>query len=356
MTKGKILVVGSSLEDKGGITTVMTNIKNSFIANEYNMEFISTYITGTIFKRTFYYFSGILNLLLKLVRKRPDIVHIHMSYKGSFYRKSLIIMIVKIFKVPIILHIHGSTFKDFYRNLSPIKRRYCNYVLNLPDKLLVLSQEWKRFFSNFVNPEKISTLYNGVFVSSEKKEYIQREIPTLLFLGRLGKRKGVYDLIEAIKEIDKNRYKFQCILAGDGEVEEVKELIEKKGLNNHIKCTGWIGPETKKKLIEDSDILILPSYNEGLPMAILEAMEQGLSVISTNVGGIPELVTAKNGILTKPGDIISIQKAIIELISNPEKRKFMFRNNINEIQKKYNLEDILLKLKGIYQLTISKKR
>ncbi|MFJ6412494.1 glycosyltransferase family 4 protein [Terribacillus saccharophilus] len=354
MKKKTILVVGSSLKDKGGITTVMNNIKKSSISNEFNLDFIATYITGNIIKRALCYFFGIMKLFLKLFSK-PSLVHIHMSYKGSFYRKSLIILLVRQFRIPIVLHVHGSTFKDFYFGLSKMKKRYCKYILNIPDKVLVLSKEWKRFFSTIVREDKIMTLYNGVFVSNEIEKYKHNDIPTLLFLGRLGKRKGVYDLLEALEDIDKTDYKFNCIIAGDGEVEEVKQLIENKDLKDCVRCTGWIDVHKINELLLESDILILPSYNEGLPMAILEAMEKGLSIISTNVGGIPELVTKDNGLLVNPGDISSLKIAIKDLVSKSERREELYYNNISKIREEYNLEDILMKLRNLYNSTINKE-
>ena len=160
--KTKVLVIGSSLADKGGIVTVMKNIQSSAISKEFEMDKVNTYITGSVYKRLSIFMSGFLSFLLKLLFNRPDILHIHMSYNGSFYRKSLFILIAKLFNVPVIVHVHGSSFKDFYARLSNGQKKYCLFVLNKCDKLIVLSKEWYQYFSSLIPKDKIQVLYNGV--------------------------------------------------------------------------------------------------------------------------------------------------------------------------------------------------
>lgn len=107
-------------------------------------------------------------------------------------------------------------------------------------------------------------------------------------MGRLGERKGVYDLLQSIQQLKTLGVTANFNLAGDGEVEEVKALVQQYGIEDCVNVLGWINGEQKEKLMREADLLVLPSYHEGLPMAILEAMNCGLPIISTTVGGIPK--------------------------------------------------------------------
>jgi glycosyltransferase involved in cell wall biosynthesis len=352
--KEKILVVGSSLKDKGGIVTVMNNIGNSFIGKEFHLDMVETYITGSKWARLKIFLKGFFHFWVKLKKNKPNLVHIHMSYKGSFYRKSLFVLTSKLFGLPTIVHVHGSSFKDFYSSLSLPHKKYVNYILNKTDKLIVLSEEWKKFFSAIVEKNKLQVLYNGVKISNYQLNKTN-QIPVCLFLGRLGKRKGTYDLIEAVKIIKNKGIKAKFLLAGDGEIEKVKELIQTSYLSDYVETLGWISGEQKIKLLEDSDLFVLPSYNEGLPMAILEAMDYGLPIISTPVGGIPEVVeNGVNGFLVKPGDISKLADALEKLICNYELRVEMGMRNQKKIREQFDLDVLLKDLAQLYKDLVRK--
>ena len=90
---------------------------------------------------------------------------------------------------------------------------------------------------------------------------------------------------------------------GDGEISRVKKIVNEKKLKKYIKVLGWIDKDKKEKYLRECSIFILPSYNEGMPMSIIEAMAYKNAVISTNVGGIPQVIdNNKNGILIEQGD------------------------------------------------------
>lgn len=355
--KTKVLVVGSSLADKGGIVTVMKNINDSSISKEFTMDMVATYITGSALKRVSIFVSGFFRFLLKLLTNRPDVLHIHMSYKGSFYRKSLFVLVAKTFSIPVIVHVHGSSFKDFYAGLSEGQKKYCRFILNKCDKLVVLSKEWYQYFSSLVPNGKVQVLYNGVTKSNFTLQKKNNVPPIALFMGRLGKRKGTYDLIEAIKLLKENGIKGKFLLAGDGEIEEVNKLIDTYQLHEYVETLGWINGDQKKSLLKTSDLLVLPSYNEGLPMAILEAMDYGLPIVSTPVGGIPEVIKDdENGYLVKPGDVPQLAARLTDLLVNRELRYEMGHNNQRLIAEKYDLDVLLKDLSLLYKKLSRKKR
>ncbi|MBY6037099.1 glycosyltransferase family 4 protein [Fictibacillus nanhaiensis] len=354
--KKKVMVIGSSLEDKGGIVTVMKNINHSFIADKYEMRHVETYITGSTLKRLFYFLKGFIHFLFGLITFQPDIIHIHMSYKGSFYRKSLFVLLGKVvFGIPTVVHVHGSSFKDFYSSLSTGRKKYCHFILNKIDRLIVLSEEWKKYFANIVDSERILVLYNGVHTVQHLTDDRNNDPFIVLFLGRLGKRKGTYDLLDAIKILKEKEVPFKFWLAGDGEIDEIKDIVKKEKLEGYVEILGWINGSQKTDLLQKSDVLVLPSYNEGLPMAILEAMDYGMAVISTPVGGIPEVIKeGVNGYLVDPGDVKGLAEKFVTLANNPSLLRSMGEINQLKVKEEFDLTIILKDLDLLYEELITK--
>lgn len=347
MRKPRILVVGSSLKDKGGIVTVINNIEESSINDHYTMNRIETYISGSLLQRIYIFQLALIGLLSALVSFKPDLIHIHMAEKGSFYRKAIVLLISKLFKRLVILHMHSASFDDFY-NSNPIQKKFIQYILNKADSLIVLSKQWEQYYSNIVPLSKISVLYNGVFPIEENYKR-ENATPVGLFLGRLGQRKGTYDLLNSIKKLKDNGITGKFYLAGDGEINKVKELISDYGLEDVVDVLGWVNSEQINDLLKHVDFLVLPSYNEGLPMAILESMNYGLPIISTYVGGIPEVIINKdNGYLVNPGDIDGLTHALGSLITDEQLREEMGRKNKKVIKTRFDMQTLMEDLANIY--------
>ncbi|MEH6986186.1 glycosyltransferase family 4 protein, partial [Priestia megaterium] len=317
------------------------------INNDYHIKRIETYITGSIIKRVSIFVLALFRLIYLLISFRPNVIHIHMSEKGSFYRKSIILLISKLFNKRVILHIHSASFDEFYHS-NEFQKRFIKFILNKADKLIVLSKQWEKYYSNIVPNNKVAVLYNGVY-SVNKVFKRESETPVGLFLGRLGERKGTYDLLDSIKKLKENGVLGKFYFAGDGEIEQVKQLIQEYELNEIVTVLGWVNSTQINDLLKQVDFLVLPSYNEGLPMAILEAMNFGLPIISTYVGGIPEVITNNdNGYLINPGEIDDLTKALTSLMENKDLRIEMGEKNRDIILKRFDIQSLMNDLSNIY--------
>jgi glycosyltransferase involved in cell wall biosynthesis len=254
---------------------------------------------------------------------------------------------------PVIMHVHGADFDTFYHHSFSFVRYYIRKTFSACSKVLVLSGYWKGFFDNFIYQGNTEILHNGVYTHVFKPcNTAPSNITKFLFLGRLGQRKGVYDLLEVITRLV-NIYPQQNLtfyLAGDGELEQVKAIIKKNNLGKHVQLLGWLNETEKMKWLKQVDTIVLPSYNEGLPMAILEAMAGGKIIISSKVGGIPDLVKeGENGFLIQPGDIENLEKFISYVYTHPAEMIQISHNNIKKIEDQYNLTKINGRLAEIYQ-------
>lgn len=251
-----------------------------------------------------------------IFHKEIEIVHVHGSSGSSFWRKRLFINIAKLFNKKIVLHMHSGRFVDFSKD----HKKSVSNTLKKCDAVIALSEYWKDFFEKEFDYHKVTVVKNviakPIFCKQEHKQF------TLLFLGLIGFNKGIYDLLDVI-DTHQEEFRGDLILkvGGNGEVEKLQELIAKKGISDIVNYEGWVSGDKKADLLNGADVYVLPSYKEGLPISILEAMSYSLPVISTRVGGIPEIIiNGKNGFLINPGDKEALYESIIKLKNSEELR------------------------------------
>lgn len=247
---------------------------------------------------------------------RADIVHVHLSHGGSVARKALPLLAARLRGVPSVVHGHSFNFSGWFDRLPAPLRRVVQAALRA-DHWLVLGGSLADSYraSLQLSDESVQVLYNPVVLPAAVASRGRQPL-IVLALGRLGQRKGTYDLVEAIALLpDEIRAQVRVTLAGDGEVEQVRALVAARGLAGVIDVVGWVDPAARDELLGCADIFALPSYDEGLPMAILEAMAHGVVPVTTPVGGIPDAVTdGIDGLLVTPGQPAQLAEALRQLI------------------------------------------
>lgn len=314
--KTRILMCSSARTEKGGMNSVIDQLMDHTWDDSLEFSYLATHVTGNPIKKTLF-FAKAYGQLKKLIKKNTfDIIHIHMSYKGSFYRKYAVTKLCKKNNKKVIIHLHGSEFKDFYNKGNEKRKRQIRELFTIADVSIVLGDDWKQFVKK-IAPKSNIVVVNNAIALPEIEEKKQNQELTFLFLGALIKRKGVIDLLNAVQVIIKEGISnFRVLIAGSGEEEEtLKKFVAENDLEDCVEFLGWINNTQKPGLLQKSDVLVLPSYNEGLPIAILEAMSYGLPVISTDVGSIKEAVmTGKNGCLFKPGDVEAMASEMKKMI------------------------------------------
>ncbi|MCC9166157.1 glycosyltransferase family 4 protein [Pontibacter harenae] len=346
----KVLVVGPQYKNhRGGIGAVI----DSYSKCVKPFNFVSTYKPLSKYLVPLYSLKQIIILCMYLF-KNPSIkiVHIHGASRGSFFRKYIIFLFSKyIFNKKTIYHIHGAEFHIFYENSNLITKNLVKNIFEHTDKVICLSTWWCSYFLKHFNPKSISVLPNIIEkIDSQKKDNHNNKRIIFLFLGRVGKRKGIYDLIDVISSLAKlNTPPFEVWIGGDGEIDILEKIIAKEGLHQLVKYLGWVTGEKKREVLAKADVYVLPSYNEGLPVSILEAMNYELPIISTNVGGISELVKPhKNGFLINPGDKDALQEAMLYFLNNSDKVA-KFGGESKQMIKSYYPEKVVDQLGDFYK-------
>lgn len=338
-----ILIIGPSSKRKGGIASVLSIYKQKFNAHYFD----STKFQSTILSFLFFP-ERLLSLCIFLYfNKKIEIVHIHGSSEGSFIRKYILYKICKFFNKKTIYHIHSGRFNDFYEQTNNILKPTIKGLINNADAIIVLSEYWLKYFKATFNPKKVEIVPNIVLEPLlESKKGINTPIK-IVYLGKIFKAKGIYDLLDCIiSNYDKYCGKATFFIAGNGEEDKTNEYkkLDKEGI---IIFLGWINTKQKNELLQRADVLILPSYSEGLPISILEAMSYQMPIIATPVGGIPEVVQdGFNGKIIKQGNLKDIDKAINFYINNSIIIKTQGENSYKKVKQHFpkNVKTKLLKI------------
>lgn len=348
-----ILTIGSEYKNsKGGIGSVLEVYASHFDT----FKFVATYPaekSDVVFYRLSVFVLSLIKICYILINdKNIKIVHIHGSHRGSILRKSIIFFIAKkIFKKVVIYHSHSSELKEFYYTSNFIIKKIIKFLFSQVDLIICLSNQWNTFFLSNFKVKNICILENIVEYPSDPIKTSKEKLTLIkfLFLGLIGNRKGIFDLLSVLKDHKPSfENKTLFLIGGNGEIHRLKSFINKHDLGNLVRYEGWVTGDKKKTLLTSSHVYILPSYNEGLPISILEAMSYGKPIISTDVGGIPEVVKDNiNGFLIKPGDKESLYNKMMFFINNPNEIEAMGKAS-EKIIEPYYADNVIEKLKNIY--------
>lgn len=323
MTSISILMLGESLDRQGGIVSVEKLIINQAPKN-LQINHIPTLADGSNLYKIWVFIKALKRLFQYLQKQEASVVHIHVSERGSAFRQAITTIISWLNHRPVILHAHGADFQIFYSHLPEVAKVGLSWAFRKSTQFIVLSESWKKYYVDnlCLKSEQVIVLPNPVRIPLQIPQRISSKKIRFLFLGRIGQRKGAFDLIASFHAIPvEQKQNIELIMAGDGDVEKARNLVSTLNLTQYITIMDWINEQQRDELLKKVDVFILPSYNEGLPMALLEAMSWGLPVITTPVGGIPDLIIPRqNGLLITPGNLLELTNAIKLLIEDESLR------------------------------------
>lgn len=340
---------------KGGIASVVNGYRGSSLEKRYRVTYIESYRDGSRWDKFRKALQGYAAFLRLLGKDRPDLVHIHSSFGPSFYRKMPFIYLSRLAAIPVVNHIHGAEFDRFYERASAAKKRRVRRVYRKCTRFIVLSEEWKEKIAQIVPADRVDVIENYCALPG-KRDHVERRKNQILFLGALEERKGCYDIPVIFESVKKKCPDARLVMAGDGQMEQIKEAFRKKNLLSDVAFTGWVRGREKEKLLAQSAVFLFPSYNEGMPMAVLEAMGCGLGIVTTTVGGIPQLIThKKSGFLEAPGDLGAMAEDVGALLQDGELCRSMGELAGKTVEQKYSLKIHLQKLEETYRKACLKK-
>ncbi len=335
---------------RGGISSVVDVYAESGLFARWPIHYLGTVMSGSMLGKVRTFASALCEFLVLLLNRQVALVHAHAASRASFWRKSVFVLVSLAAHRPVILHLHGGRFIHFYRDdCDPLRRWLIRFILRRVDRVVVLSSQWKRALSEIAPEANITIIFNPVKVSSDRDQPAARNTQAVLFLGRLSEAKGFFDLLKAAALVKQQCPNLELRCGGHGDVEAIEAQARELGIASSLKLLGWVSGDIKERELSQAAIYVLPSYAEGLPMAVLEAMASATPVIATAVGGTPDaIVDGVTGYLVEPGDIPMLADRIVRLLRDAALRERFGLEARNRARQLFSTETVLAQVEDLY--------
>lgn len=335
----------------GGMRSVEEGYERDRVFAPWPVVHVHTHDDSAASVRLVLFAKALVRLTGMLIAGKVRVVHCHVSYGGSFWRKGVFATLARVFGVPTVLHLHGSNTKTFFAAQPDWRMALIRYQLRRASAVIVLSESWRSYISDIEPRTRLHVVPNGVALAPARERPARADGRVgMLFLGEVGNRKGIYDLLEALAKARVQAPGLHLVVGGGGEVEKARARADELGLGDAVEFRGWIAGAAKEALLREADLYVLPSHFEGLPVSILEAMSYSLPVVSTRVGGIPEQVReGQEGVLIDAGDVDALAASLVTLASDPALRNAMGQRGRARIESVYAIDRIATQLRALYR-------
>lgn len=287
---------------------------------------------------------------------KPTVVYFTMVPTGKiFYRDALFTMLIKMFRTPIIFHLHKRGIEEMANG-----SRHKKWLLKKTFrgvKTICLSEKLTADIRSIYKPKPF-ILPNGIDVVCKEVTKPKNEIPQILYLSNLVIAKGIKVFLQSLAELHKQGCRFHARVIGapvDYTLEQAKAFCKDAGIAHIVDIVGPKFGEDKFEELRNADVFVLPSFNECVPLSILEAMQFGLPVVATYVGGIPDIIKdGTHGLLIPAGSVKDLTFRLMQLLNDSALRKKMGRNAREAFIQKYTLASFYEGLNDIFRQVISK--
>jgi glycosyltransferase involved in cell wall biosynthesis len=281
-------------------------------------------------------------------------VHVNLGDNYSAVRKGMLTILSRLSGAKVLVHFHGVILDAQWRHAGSIMRWLIGVPFRAASTNIVLGKIWQRWLVEDlgVSPDRVAVVANGVPVPDYggRDHLAPRPQVEIVFIGNLLKRKGVNDLIAAAAELKDTSRPWRLTFAGGGDIAGYQEKTRALGLIDRVHFVGWIDSPKIADMLANADIMVLPSYHEGLPLVILEAVGAGTPVICTPVGAIPEFLKDGETVLfVEPGDVQGLAAALKRLILDPSMRQALGDAGYLEYEAVFSLAAFRQSILNIYQ-------
>lgn len=342
----RVLILATSRKTRGGITAVLKAHETGEQWKRFHCHWVQTHRDGNNVRKLAYLAFAWLDFLIRI--PFYDIVHVHFSLGTTARRKVPFVKVAKALGKKVIIHLHcGSQIHEIWN-------KDYNYLFSVADVSLLLSENLLHMVEEHTGKGRDYRVCYNPCPQISKEPVLQKK-KQILFSGTLYAGKGYQDLIRAFAKIAKKYPDWNVVLAGNGEVEKGRAISKELGIANQVEFLGWVSGEQKDKVFRESMIFCLPSYAEGFPMAVLDAWAYGLPVITTPVGGIPDVAKdGENMLLFNPGDIDALAHQLEKMIIDENLRNRIALASLDFAENKFNQYTINKQLGELYE-DLSKK-
>jgi glycosyltransferase involved in cell wall biosynthesis len=343
----QVVMVGTRRDTLGGIAAVIKVYAAAGLFERFHVRYLASHQDGSAMLKLRTMLGAVSVFLWMLARGQVGLVHVHAASRASFWRKSVFIALARMAGVPAILHLHGGEFRIFYgQECGPLRQRFIRWIFDGCARVVVLSDGWRQWVRSISSNPQVDVVRNPVLVPETVAAWDGRTPGLVLCLGRMNRGKGSYDLLQAAAITTPP---VRVSFGGDGEADTVRARADELGIGERVQVLGWVQADAKTRELDRANIFVLPSYNEGLPMSVLEAMAAGLPVVTTPVGGIPEAISdGVEGFLVDPGDVAGLAARLEQLAGDPELARRMGRAGRRKVETTFAASTVLPRIEQIY--------
>ncbi|CAL8472655.1 glycosyltransferase family 4 protein [Caballeronia sp. S22] len=320
-----VLHLGPDMSAQGGIASVLSGYEANraiFGSLGLDLRFAATCGLSGALNRLRQFSSAWWKVVSGSLLRKLDIVHIHTAPRGSLFRKWLLAMTCVGVRQRYVIHIHNSAVERYVEQLPAPCYKAVSLVWKHAAQIICLSSDMKTWFERRCNCDagKLRIVHNGIVPPTlvYQASAPDNEPPVILFLGRLVEVKGVSVLLRAAEMLERRGLAFRLLFAGSGDLATFQTEVELRRLSHRVEYLGWVVGDEKARLLANADVFVLPSRSEGFPVAIVEAMAFGTSIVATNIPGIVDAVRHEHeALLVPPDDAEALCESLSALIISP---------------------------------------
>ncbi len=351
----RVVMIGPAPRIYGGISAVAGAILDSDLPQHCSLTYLAEGTRQGPLAKLWLALSALLRLLWLLARGRADLLHLHVGGGSSFFRHMGYLALGRLARRPVILHWHvpGSGEALDAGLAGGRQRRLARWAIRQSSRVLVLSPAWAETLAGLAErPDagrRMVVLPNPVDCDLIRPpdDPALRQPDVVLFLGDFSQRKGVRDLLAAAPAVLQRRPAARFVIAGGAPPPDV--AAQAQPLGDAVHFPGFVRGADKLRWLQEAALFVLPSYAEGLSVAMLEAMAAGLPVVATPVGGVLDVfVDGVNGLLTPPGDPPALAAAISRLLDDAPTRQAMGQHNRQQAVAQFAVPQYAQRLLEVY--------
>jgi len=354
----QIVMIGTALNGRGGISSVAATYAAAGLFDDGQITYLESHCDVSKLAKLKAFVGSMVRLWILLLRGKADLVHVHTASGLSFWRKSLFAWSALLWRKPMLLHIHSGMFDQFVLQHGWLLTVFVRATLSRACRVIVLSESWIEKLSPICPEARWSVLVNPVNIYPAPLR-IDKNIESnieILFLGRITRLKGVFDLVRAFAAIHQAAPCLRLVLAGEGECYHVMQMARDLGVADKIQMTGWIGGVKKAEWLDRCEIFALPSYIEALPVSMLEAMAARQAVVVSRVGSVPEVLGKGHGLMVPAGGVDELANALLTLANNSSLRRQIANAGRELVENHYAATIVCARLRELYKECLLKNR
>lgn len=341
-----LLVVGPANRTTGGIARFLSEqcsrLPDDVGVRVYDGGTTPGNATGTVLRTVL---LTVLAVVAFPFRRRPDVVHVHTSHGLAFYRASWYVLVAGLlWRRPVVVHVHGSSFDDFAESEGPVDRAVQRVTFGVADRVIALSEGWREVLAGRVDASKIVVVPNAVDPDEYDPSY-GSDPPVVAFVSNHIERKGIREFVRAVDALDEGSVRVR--IAGAGRLSGLAAELARESPD--VEYLGFVSEEKKREIIGEASLYVLPTYAEGLPIALLEGMAGGNAVVTTDVGAIPEVLDDESGWIVPPGDVEALTDALRAFARDPAAAADMGRHNREIVESRYAWPVVIDRLADVYR-------